>query len=117
MDNRHAALAVAPNGLTGHVISSEPVLPEASIANAYEIMSRPLIALLASVLCLALWSCQTVPEPPALPSPDTASAAAAVPASSPSEPIRGVGQAPHLAGQSHWAIGQCTTNGTVKVCN
>lgn len=109
MGGRHAALAVAPNGLTGHVILREPVSPEANIANAYEIMSRPLIALLASALCLALSACQTAP--------DTASAAAAVPASSPSEPIRGVGQAPHLAGQSHWAIGQCTTNGTVKVCN
>jgi len=117
LDDRHAATAVAPNGLTGHVILSEPVLPEANIANAYEIMSRPLIALLASDLCLALSACQTAPELPPLPSPDTASAAAAVPASSTSEPIRGVGQAPHLAGQSHWAIGQCTTNGTVKVCN
>ncbi|VWB09277.1 putative lipoprotein [Burkholderia lata] len=116
MADRHAAWAVAPNGLTGHVIFSEPVLPEANIANAYEIMSRPLIAPLASALCLALSACQTAPESPPLPSPDTASAAAAVPASS-SEPIRGVGQAPHLAGQSHWAIGQCTTNGTVKVCN
>ncbi|WP_081436635.1 hypothetical protein [Burkholderia lata] len=80
-------------------------------------MSRLLIAPLASAFCLALSACQTAPESPPLPSPDTASAAAAVPASSPSEPIRGVGQAPHLAGQSHWAIGQCTTNGTVKVCN
>lgn len=84
MDDCHAALAVAPNGLTGHVILSEPVLPEANIANAYETMSRPLLALSASALCLALSACQTAPEPPPLPSPDTASAAAAVPASSPS---------------------------------
>ncbi|ESS41273.1 hypothetical protein P355_5034 [Burkholderia cenocepacia KC-01] len=50
------------------------------------------------------------------PSPETASAT--VPASSPpAAPIRGMGVAPRLAGQSHWAIGQCTTNGTVKVCN
>ncbi|CAD9222486.1 hypothetical protein BCEN4_2470004 [Burkholderia cenocepacia] len=28
-----------------------------------------------------------------------------------------MGLAPRLAGQSHWAIGECTTNGTVKVCN
>ncbi|WP_319000877.1 hypothetical protein [Burkholderia sp. AU30280] len=80
-------------------------------------MSRPLIAPLASTFCLALSACQTASEPPLLPSPDTASAATAVPASSPSEPIRGVGLAPHLAGQSHWAVGQCTTNGAVKVCN
>ncbi|VWB56268.1 putative lipoprotein [Burkholderia metallica] len=92
-------------------------LPEANIANAYEIMSRPLIAPLASVLCLALSACQTASGPPSLPSPDTASTAAAVPASSPAAPIRGVGLAPHLAGQSHWTIGQCTTNGAVKVCN
>ncbi|VWB75489.1 putative lipoprotein [Burkholderia lata] len=117
MGDRHAAWAVAPNGLTGHVVFREPVLPEANIANAYETMSRLLIAPLASAFCLALSACQTASEPPPLPSPDSASAAAAVPASSPSGPIRGVGQAPHLAGQSHWAIGQCTTNGTVKVCN
>ncbi|WP_423371856.1 hypothetical protein [Burkholderia sp. LMG 32019] len=80
-------------------------------------MSRSLIAPLASALCLALSACQTATEPPPLPSPDTASAAAAVPASSPAAPIRGIGLAPRLAGQSHWATGQCTTNGTVKVCN
>ncbi|WP_322035932.1 hypothetical protein [Burkholderia cepacia] len=77
-------------------------------------MSRSLIAPWASAFCLALSACQTASE---LPSPDTASAAAAVPASSPTAPIRGIGLAPHLAGQSHWATGQCTTNGTVKVCN
>ncbi|WP_366917816.1 hypothetical protein [Burkholderia seminalis] len=79
-------------------------------------MSRPVIAPLGSALCLALAACQAAPEaslPP--PSPETASAA--VPAASPAEPIRGMGMAPHLAGQSHWAVGQCTTNGTVKVCN
>ncbi|NLA18410.1 hypothetical protein [Burkholderia cepacia] len=80
-------------------------------------MSRSLIAPWASALCLALSACQTASEPPPLPSPDAASAAAAVPASSPAAPIRGIGLAPHLAGQSHWATGQCTTNGTVKVCN
>ncbi|WP_321785055.1 hypothetical protein [Burkholderia pyrrocinia] len=79
-------------------------------------MSRPVIAPLASALCLALAACQSVPVPaPVLPSPETASAA--VPASSPAAPIRGIGLAPRLAGQSHWAVGQCTTNGTVKVCN
>ncbi|AXF22249.1 hypothetical protein CUJ89_08840 [Burkholderia pyrrocinia] len=79
-------------------------------------MSRPLIAPLASALCLALSACQTASEPsPLQPSPETASAA--VPASSPAAPIRGIGLAPHLAEQSHWAVGQCTTNGTVKVCN
>nr|WP_230951787.1 hypothetical protein [Burkholderia cepacia] len=116
MDDRHAAWPVVPNGLTGHASFSEP-LPEANFANAYEIMSRSLIAPWASALCLALSACQTASEPPSLPSPDTASAAAAVPASSPAAPIRGIGLAPHLAGQSHWATGQCTTNGTVKVCN
>nr|WP_254609673.1 hypothetical protein [Burkholderia lata] len=115
-DDRHAALTVASNGLTGYAISSAP-LPEAHIAYAYETMSRSPIAPLASALCLALSACQTAPERPPLPSPDTASAAAAVPASSPAAPIRGIGLAPHLAGQSHWATGQCTTNGTVKVCN
>ncbi|AWV01350.1 hypothetical protein DM992_13295 [Burkholderia sp. JP2-270] len=79
-------------------------------------MSRPVIAPLASALCLALAACQTASRPtPVQPSPETASAA--VPASSPAAPIRGIGQVPHLAGQSHWAVGQCTTNGTVKVCN
>ncbi|MGT0191210.1 MULTISPECIES: hypothetical protein [Burkholderia] len=79
-------------------------------------MSRPVIAPLASALCLALAACQTASRPtPVQPSPETASAA--VPASSPAVPIRGIGQAPQLAGQSHWAVGQCTTNGTVKVCN
>jgi hypothetical protein len=112
----HAALPVAPNGLTGHAGSSE-LSPEANIAHAYETMSRSLIALSASTLFLALSACQTAPEPPPLPSPDSASAAAAVPASSPAAPIQGIGLAPHLAGQSHWATGQCTTNGTVKVCN
>nr|WP_254597815.1 hypothetical protein [Burkholderia lata] len=116
MGNHHAALPVAPNGLTGHASFTEPS-PEANIEHAYETMSRSLIALLASVLVLALSACQTAAEPPQLPSPDTASAAAAVPASSPAAPIRGIGLAPHLAGQSHWATGQCTTNGTVKVCN
>ncbi|WP_309289038.1 hypothetical protein [Burkholderia sp.] len=77
-------------------------------------MPRPVIAPLASALCLALAACQAAPETPP-PSPETASAA--VPASSPAQPIRGMGMAPHLAGQSHWAVGQCTTNGTVKVCN
>ncbi|WP_075122916.1 hypothetical protein [Burkholderia paludis] len=80
-------------------------------------MSRPLIAPLASACCLALSACQTASAPPTLPSPETASAAVAVPASSPVVPIRGNGLAPHLAGQSHWSTGQCTTNGTVKVCN
>ncbi|WP_122166087.1 hypothetical protein [Burkholderia stabilis] len=79
-------------------------------------MSRLLIAPLASALCLALPACQSMSEPPPPPpSPETASAA--VPVSSPAAPISGVGLAPHLAGQSHWAVGQCTTNGTVKVCN
>ncbi|WP_176048121.1 hypothetical protein [Burkholderia sp. BCC1644] len=76
-------------------------------------MSRPVIA---SALCLALAACQSAPETP-LPPPSPETASAAVPASSPAEPIRGMGMAPHLAGQSHWAVGQCTTNGTVKVCN
>ncbi|MEN2469763.1 hypothetical protein [Burkholderia sp. GS2Y] len=78
-------------------------------------MSRLLIAPLVSALCLALSACQTASAPAPQPSPETASAA--VPASSPAAPIRGIGLAPHLAGQSHWAVGQCTTNGTVKVCN
>ncbi|UXU89340.1 hypothetical protein [Burkholderia sp. S-53] len=79
-------------------------------------MSRPVIALSASALCLALVACQSAPEPaPALPSPESASVT--VPASSPVAPISGVGVAPNLAGQSHWAVGQCTTNGGVEVCN
>ncbi|MDS0849300.1 hypothetical protein [Burkholderia cenocepacia] len=80
-------------------------------------LSRFAIAPLAFALCLALGGCQTVSGPaPVQPSPETASAT--VPASSPpAAPIRGMGLAPRLAGQSHWAIGQCTTNGTVKVCN
>nr|WP_310143801.1 hypothetical protein [Burkholderia ambifaria] len=77
-------------------------------------MSRPVIAPLASALCLALAACQTASRPtPVQPSPETA----AVPAASPAAPIRGIGLALQLAGQSHWAVGQCTTNGTVKVCN
>ncbi|WP_320338774.1 hypothetical protein [Burkholderia seminalis] len=78
-------------------------------------MSRPVIAPLGAALCLALAACQAAPEAPLPPSPETASAA--MPAPSPAGPIRGVGMAPHLTGQSHWAVGQCTTNGTVKVCN
>ncbi|HDR9799899.1 hypothetical protein KDW40_12745 [Burkholderia cenocepacia] len=80
-------------------------------------LSRFAIAPLAFALCLALGACQTASGPsPVQPSPETASAT--VPASSPpAAPIRGMGVAPRLAGQSHWAIGQCTTNGTVKVCN
>ncbi|WP_208457649.1 hypothetical protein [Burkholderia pyrrocinia] len=77
-------------------------------------MSRPVIAPLASALCLVLAACQTASGPaPVQPSPETA----AVPAASPAAPVRGIGLAPQLAGQSHWAVGQCTTNGTVKVCN
>ncbi|WP_322087712.1 hypothetical protein [Burkholderia sp. BCC1999] len=79
-------------------------------------MSRPVIAPLAFALCLALAACQIAPETP-LPQPSPETASAAVSASSPAEPIRGMGMAPYLAGQSHWAVGQCTTNGTVKVCN
>ncbi|AOJ21661.1 hypothetical protein WJ11_19895 [Burkholderia cenocepacia] len=80
-------------------------------------LSRFAIAPLAFALCLTLAACQTASGPaPVQPSPETASAT--VPASSsPAAPIRGMGVAPRLAGQSHWAIGQCTTNGTVKVCN
>ncbi|WP_347879816.1 hypothetical protein [Burkholderia sp. BCC0044] len=80
-------------------------------------MPRSAIAPLAFALCLALAACQTASGPaPVQPSPETASAT--VPASSPpAAPIRGMGVAPHLAGQSHWATGECTTNGTVKVCN
>ncbi|KAG8153065.1 hypothetical protein [Burkholderia catarinensis] len=78
-------------------------------------MSRPRFAPLAAALCLMLSACQTASEPPLQPSPETASVA--VPASSPAAPIRGIGLAPHLAAQSHWATGQCTTNGTVNVCN
>ncbi|HEF5870630.1 TPA: hypothetical protein SAY52_001202 [Burkholderia cenocepacia] len=78
---------------------------------------RSAIAPLAFTLCLALAACQTASAPaPVQPSPETASAT--VPGSSPpAAPIRGIGVVPRLAGQSHWAIGQCTTNGTVKVCN
>ncbi|WP_082720173.1 hypothetical protein [Burkholderia sp. MSMB1835] len=80
-------------------------------------MLRSAIASLAFALCSALAACQTASGPsPVQPSPETASAT--VPASSPpAAPIRGMGLAPHLAGQSHWAVGQCTTNGTVKICN
>ncbi|AFQ48265.1 hypothetical protein [Burkholderia cepacia] len=67
---------------------------------------------LAIALCLVLPACQSESVQP---SPETASAA--VPAASPATPIRGLGFAPHLAGQSHWAVGQCTSNGSVKVCN
>ncbi|MDN7430391.1 hypothetical protein CFB89_07665 [Burkholderia sp. AU16741] len=80
-------------------------------------MSRLAIFPLACALCLALAACQTASGPtPVQPSPETASTT--VPASSPpAEPILGMGVAPRLAGQSHWAVGQCTINGTVKVCN
>ncbi|WP_347879280.1 hypothetical protein [Burkholderia sp. BCC0419] len=79
-------------------------------------LSRSAIVPPAFALCLAIAACQTSGPAPVQPSPETASAP--VPASSPpAAPIRGMGVAPHLAAQSHWAIGQCTTNGTVKVCN
>ncbi|WP_319000994.1 MULTISPECIES: hypothetical protein [Burkholderia] len=79
-------------------------------------MHRSVIGPSAFVLCLALAACQATPgRAPVQPSPETASATA--PASSPAVPIRGIGLAPSLAGQSHWAVGQCTSNGTVKVCN
>ncbi|RQZ18401.1 hypothetical protein DIE15_09545 [Burkholderia sp. Bp9031] len=75
-------------------------------------MTRCPVIPLAAALCLMLAACQTEPVQS---SPETASAT--VPASSPATPIRGIGLAPHLAGQSHWAVGQCTSNGAVKVCN
>ncbi|MGN7981404.1 hypothetical protein [Burkholderia sp. 22313] len=75
-------------------------------------MPRHTIAPLAAAFCLTLAACQTESVPP---SPESASAT--VPASSVATPIRGIGVAPHLAGQSHWAVGQCTSNGAVKVCN
>ncbi|WP_176015696.1 hypothetical protein [Burkholderia sp. BCC0398] len=80
-------------------------------------MSRFAIFPLAFALCLALAACQTASGPtPVHPSPETASTT--VPASSPpAAPIRGIGVAPRLAGQSHAAVGQCTTDGTVNVCN
>ncbi|WP_420874373.1 hypothetical protein [Burkholderia arboris] len=79
-------------------------------------MLRSVIGPSAFALCLALTACQAASErAPVQPSPETASAT--VPASSPAAPIRGIGLAPSLAGQSHWAVGQCTSNGTVKVCN
>ena len=85
-------------------------------ATAHEAMSTYAIAPLGAALCLMLAACQTASRPtPVQPSPETASAP--VPASSPAAPIRGIGVAPHLAAQSHWAVGQCTSNGTVNVCN
>ncbi|OED08689.1 hypothetical protein [Burkholderia sp. A2] len=80
-------------------------------------MSRFAIFPPAFAFCLALAACQTASGPtPVQPSPETASTT--VPASSPpAAPIRGMGVAPRLAGQSHWAVGQCTTNGTVNVCH
>jgi len=80
-------------------------------------MPRSAIAPPAFALCLTLAACQTASGPaPVQPSPETASAT--VPASPPpAAPIRGMGVAPRLAGQSHWAIGECRTNGSVKVCN
>ncbi|WP_396330424.1 hypothetical protein [Burkholderia anthina] len=75
-------------------------------------MSRHFIAPLAVASCLVLAACQTEAVSPP---PETASTA--VPASSPATPIRGIGQAPHLAGQSHWAAHACTSDGAVKVCN
>ncbi|NIF39720.1 hypothetical protein F3J14_02145 [Burkholderia sp. Tr-862] len=75
-------------------------------------MPRYAIAPLGAALCLMLAACQTESIQP---SPETASAA--VQASAPATPIRGIGLAPHLAAQSHWAVGQCTSNGTVNVCN
>ncbi|EDT04647.1 hypothetical protein [Burkholderia ambifaria] len=75
-------------------------------------MPKYAIAPLGAALCLMLAACQTESIQP---SPETASAA--VPASSPATQIRGIGVAPHLAAQSHWAVGQCTSNGAVNVCN
>ncbi|WP_175857731.1 hypothetical protein [Burkholderia anthina] len=75
-------------------------------------MPRHSIAPLVVASCLVLAACQTETVSP---SPETASTA--VPASSPATPIRGIGQAPHLVGQSHWAAHACTSDGTVKVCN
>ncbi|KGC03532.1 hypothetical protein DM81_3609 [Burkholderia multivorans] len=78
-------------------------------------MSRHFIASLVAASCALLAACQSASEPPAMtPSPETASTA--VPASAPAARIRGVGAAPRLAGQSHWSVSQCTSNGTVKVC-
>ncbi|UEP49682.1 hypothetical protein [Burkholderia ambifaria] len=75
-------------------------------------MPKYAIAPLGAALCLMLAACQTESIQP---SPETASAA--VPASSPATQIRGIGVAPRLAAQSHWAVGQCTSNGAVNVCN
>ena len=75
-------------------------------------MPRHTIAPLAVASCLVLAACQTETVSP---SPERASTA--VPASSPATPIHGIGQAPHLTGQSHWAVHACTSDGTVKVCN
>ncbi len=81
-------------------------------ATAHEAMSTYAVAPLGAAFCLMLAACQTESIQP---SPETASVP--VPPSSPAAPIRGIGVAPHLAAQSHWAVGQCTSNGTVNVCN
>ncbi|MGS0894161.1 hypothetical protein ACVBGC_16755 [Burkholderia stagnalis] len=79
-------------------------------------MSRYAIAPAAAACCVVLAACQSPSGPAASPPlPETASAA--VQASSPVAPIRGLGLSPSLAGQSHWSTGQCTSNGAVKVCN
>ncbi|KAB0643557.1 hypothetical protein [Burkholderia latens] len=75
-------------------------------------MSRSIIAALAAAPCLMLAACQTEPVQP---SPETASTA--VPASSPATPIRGIAFAPHLAGQSHWTVHHCASDGTAKACD
>ncbi|WP_341773088.1 hypothetical protein [Burkholderia anthina] len=75
-------------------------------------MPRYAIAPLAVASCLMLAACQTETVSP---SPETASTS--VPASPPATPIRGMGQAPHLTGQSHWAVHECTSDGAAKVCN
>ncbi|AIO40054.1 hypothetical protein DM40_2215 [Burkholderia cenocepacia] len=74
-------------------------------------MCRSLIVSLAAAPCLMLAACQTEPVHP---SPETASTA--VPAS-PAAPIRGIAFAPHLTGQSHWSVHQCTSDGTANACN
>ncbi|MCO8609848.1 hypothetical protein KGP95_09410 [Burkholderia multivorans] len=74
-------------------------------------MSRHFIASLVAASCVLLAACQSASEPPAMtPSPETASTAV------PAARIRGIGSAPRLAGQSHWSVSQCTSNGTVNVC-
>nr|WP_322023946.1 hypothetical protein [Burkholderia sp. BCC1977] len=77
-------------------------------------MSGCAVAPWAAARCLMLAARRTEAAQPSVPpSPETAS----IPAASPAVPIRGIGFAPHLAGPSHWAVGQCTSNGALKVCN